>query len=154
MASYKIVNADQLDADLVAVADSIRAKGKTTGSLSFPAGFQKAVSDISTGVNVQAKTGTVKSGQTINCGFKPDLVALRNTEESADGWYHPAFAFTAMNMETMLAQAEIKDGFYFFSATQTTTGFKCNYVNFYDFDWNWSGSNYTGSFNYTAVKYT
>jgi hypothetical protein len=106
------------------------------------------------GVTVQTKTGTVKSAQTINCGFKPDLVVIRNTEAGADGWYHPAFAFTAMNMETLLAQAEITGGFYYFGVTRTATGFKCDYVNFYDFDWNWSGSNYTGSFNYTAVKYT
>lgn len=129
-------------------------KGGTVPSAKVSGNLATAINTIPSGVTVQRKSGTVKSAQTINCGFKPDLVVLRNTEAGADGWYHPAFAFTAMNMETLLAQAEITDGFYYFSVTQTTTGFKCNYVNFYDFDWNWSGSNYTGSFDYTAVKYT
>lgn len=48
MATYKVVDADRLDADLKAVADSIRAKGGTAENLSFPADFISAVGNIET----------------------------------------------------------------------------------------------------------
>ena len=47
--NYKIVDADQLDADLTSVADAIRIKGKTTASLDFPDGFVGAIDNIKTG---------------------------------------------------------------------------------------------------------
>ena len=50
--AYKFVNADQLDADLAAVADAIRNKGGTSESLAFPSGMVSAVSAISTGVEL------------------------------------------------------------------------------------------------------
>jgi flagellar biosynthesis/type III secretory pathway protein FliH len=49
MATYKVVDADKLDTDLKSVADSIRAKGGTAESLSFPADFISAVGNIETG---------------------------------------------------------------------------------------------------------
>ena len=49
MPNYKIVNTDQLDADLKAVADSIREKSGKSGSLAFPSGFVSAVDGIETG---------------------------------------------------------------------------------------------------------
>ena len=49
MPNYKIVNTDQLDADLKAVADSIREKSGKSGSLAFPGGFVSAVNGIETG---------------------------------------------------------------------------------------------------------
>lgn len=49
MANYKVVDADQLDADLASVADSIRAKAGTTGEMAFPEGFKSVVEAISTG---------------------------------------------------------------------------------------------------------
>ena len=47
-------------ADLVSVADAIRAKGETTEQLVFPGGFVSAIHDISTGValNFQVVGGT------------------------------------------------------------------------------------------------
>lgn len=47
MSNYKIIDADQLETDLGAVADAIRAKGGTTAKLSFPEGFEAAVEAIS-----------------------------------------------------------------------------------------------------------
>lgn len=47
--NYKIVDADQLNADLTSVADAIRIKGKTTASLDFPDGFVGAIDNIKTG---------------------------------------------------------------------------------------------------------
>jgi hypothetical protein len=47
MADYKVVNAEQLDADLSAVADAIRERAGTTEELAFPGGFVSAVEGIS-----------------------------------------------------------------------------------------------------------
>lgn len=49
MAIDKLVDSSQLDTDLTAVADAIRAKGGTSGQLTFPAGFVSAVQAIPTG---------------------------------------------------------------------------------------------------------
>lgn len=49
MATYKRVNADQLNADLKAVADTIRAKTGSTESLSFPSGFVSSIEGITGG---------------------------------------------------------------------------------------------------------
>ena len=43
MATYKLVNADQLDADLKSLADRIRFKAGTSETLSFPEGFRQTV---------------------------------------------------------------------------------------------------------------
>lgn len=49
MADYKIVNAEQLDADLTAVANAIRKRSGITAKMEFPAGFEEAVESIQTG---------------------------------------------------------------------------------------------------------
>jgi hypothetical protein len=46
MANLKAVDVDKLDADLTSVANAIRAKGETSGSLAFPNGFVNAVNNI------------------------------------------------------------------------------------------------------------
>lgn len=48
MAEHKVVNADQLDADLTSVADSIRTKAGTSDKLAFPAGMKEAVDNLNT----------------------------------------------------------------------------------------------------------
>ena len=50
MATYKAVNVDQLDADMIALANTIRTKGGTSGNLAWPAGYQAAVEAIETGI--------------------------------------------------------------------------------------------------------
>lgn len=52
MATYKLVNADQLDSDLTSVGNAIRSKGGTSAGLSFPAGMVSAIGAISTGVEL------------------------------------------------------------------------------------------------------
>ena len=49
MAVDKLVDSAQLDADLSSVADAIRAKSGSNGSLSFPSGFVDAIDAIETG---------------------------------------------------------------------------------------------------------
>lgn len=46
MPNYKIVDAEQLNTDLKGIADSIRAKGGTSGQFSFPDGFKTAIRNI------------------------------------------------------------------------------------------------------------
>jgi hypothetical protein len=46
MANYKKVDADQLDADLAAVAGAIREKTGGTEQLAFPGGFTEAIAGI------------------------------------------------------------------------------------------------------------
>ncbi len=47
MANYKVVDADQLDADMTTVADAIREKGGTSEPLAWPDGYKAAVEAIS-----------------------------------------------------------------------------------------------------------
>ena len=49
MAVDKLVDSTQLDSDLSSVADAIRAKSGSNGSLSFPSGFADAIEAIETG---------------------------------------------------------------------------------------------------------
>ena len=49
MATYKVVDADQLNADMTSVADSIRTKGGTTDALAWPDGYKTAIEAIQTG---------------------------------------------------------------------------------------------------------
>lgn len=58
MATYKTVNADQLDADMTALANTIRTKGGTSGKLAWPVGYQAAVEAIETGKDVSSVTAT------------------------------------------------------------------------------------------------
>ena len=80
MANYKFVDADQLDADLITVADAIRSKVQTSASLVFPNEFREAIESISTGVEVKKQSGTFDAFDStridISCGFQPDLVYL------------------------------------------------------------------------------
>lgn len=49
MAVDKLVDSTQLDSDLTSVANAIRTKGGTSGSLAFPSGFVSAINAISGG---------------------------------------------------------------------------------------------------------
>ena len=49
MATYKVVDADQLNADMTSVANSIRTKGGTTEALAWPDGYKTAIESIQTG---------------------------------------------------------------------------------------------------------
>lgn len=49
MSVDKLVDSNQLDADLTSVANAIRTKGGTSASLSFPTEFVSAIGDISGG---------------------------------------------------------------------------------------------------------
>lgn len=61
MAEYKIVNSEQLDADLKDVADSIRVKNGTTEELTFPNDFKSAINNIDTSKEEQIKSITAST---------------------------------------------------------------------------------------------
>ena len=66
MANYKVVDADQLDADLAQVANAVRGKSGKAEALTFPEGFISSVNAISTGVDTSADTVTA---DTLSEGF-------------------------------------------------------------------------------------
>ena len=156
MANYMLADAEKLDSDLTMVAEAIRAKGGTTEPLAFPDGFISEVDAIvvKTATEIKRATGTVKSGNTINCGWKPDLVYL-STGGSESGYPMTAcLAFEAagkdkLNTTTWDSINNIIDIF----ATRTTTGFSCS-MKTYAFDADWDESTYKNSLSYIAVKYT
>ena len=62
MADYKVVDTDQLDADLTTVANAIRTATGATGSLAFPAGFESALQ----GMKIIYEFHTVTIASTLN----------------------------------------------------------------------------------------
>ena len=49
MANYKVVDADQLDSNMLAVADAIRERACASGKLAFPEGMVETVKNIPSG---------------------------------------------------------------------------------------------------------
>ena len=94
MAADKLVDSTQLDTDLTSVANAIRTKGGTSGSLAFPAGFAAAIASIpSGGGGLSYKTGTFTLEEdtkaqssspsiTHNLGAVPRLVLVWTEEYS------------------------------------------------------------------------
>ena len=66
MATYKVVDADQLNADMTSVADSIRTKGGTTEALAWPDGYKTAIGSIPAGStpSLQSKSVTYTANGT------------------------------------------------------------------------------------------
>ncbi len=77
MAVDKLVDSSQLDADLTAVANAIRAKSGGSGQLAFPSGFVNEIGSIPSS-SVQYKTGTFTPSQTYNTARN---VQITTTEE-------------------------------------------------------------------------
>ena len=151
MANYKLVDADQLDADMTAVAESIRTKGGTTEQLPWPDGFKAAVEAISTGVEVQKKSGSFKtnsngSATVSNLGFKPDLVSI-------DG--HSAPFETSNTDRCSISISPANASSYLLTevtVTRTSGGFSVTAKNL---DFSFAETNCTNrTLNYIAVKYT
>ena len=91
MAVDKLVDSTQLDSDLTSVANAIRTKGGTSGSLAFPAGFVSAIEAISGGGSENFAGGSFTPASNTNSatfyvGFNPDIIAvgLKNSLESGD----------------------------------------------------------------------
>lgn len=147
MANFKLVDGDQLDADLKKVADSIREKGETKNSLTFPDGFVSAVKAIETGSKTTVKktsgdTYINNGAATVNCGFRPDVVVVDNT-----------FCFYLENGQfTCWFLDESNGTIVGIPVTATSNGFRISNARYY------SNSNtpqiLSYPLNYTAIKYT
>lgn len=99
MADYVVINKEQLESDLTAVADHIRAKSGTTESLTFPEGFTSAVdaleadfigiklSDFSDGYK-QPRVADMRSLPTTE-SLEPHLLAniFSNANKNGNGGY-------------------------------------------------------------------
>ena len=73
MATYKVVDAEQLNADMSSVADSIRTKGGTTDALAWPDGYKTAIDSIPAGgaPSLQSKSVTYTANGTAT--ITPDV---------------------------------------------------------------------------------
>lgn len=77
MAYDKVIDSAALDADLKSVADAIREKGGTSGTMIFPAGFINAISSMKTGGNMERYEVTFASDIT---GNGNTTACLKNNE--------------------------------------------------------------------------
>lgn len=62
MAEHKVVNTTQLDNDLTSIANAIRAKAESSGSLNFPSGFVDAIANLATGGGLPSEVTHLASG--------------------------------------------------------------------------------------------
>lgn len=81
MAIDKAVDSTLLNADLTSVANAIRAKGKTSAQLAFPAGFVSAVNAIPTS---EPPSGTKQISITQNGTSTTDVSGYANAEVTAN----------------------------------------------------------------------
>lgn len=84
MAVDKLVDSAQLDADLEDIADAIRAKGGTSASLAFPAGFVSAVQAIPTGITPAGTKSITENGTYDVTQYASASVSVPNTYSAGD----------------------------------------------------------------------
>lgn len=138
MANYTFVDADQLDADLESIAESIRAKSGTSEKLAFPQEMKSAIDAISTGVIAQVATGTVRVSGTatsVTCRdpvtqqtFKPDVVLFTSTNPNySNEPVHAGVSFTeagVTSIHTIFVPPSSDYIMSYFTVTQMSTGFQ------------------------------
>ena len=86
MATYKVVDADQLNADMTSVADSIRTKGGTTEALAWPDGYKTAIDSIPAGgaPSLQSKSVTYTSNGTATITSDEGYDGLSSVDVTVD----------------------------------------------------------------------
>lgn len=117
MATYKVVDADQLNADMTSVADSIRTKGGTTEALAWPDGYKTAIEAIQTG----GGGGGGESSEVLDALIDRSITDISNDHITNIGT--GAFAY-CMNLATVdLPASESIGGLAFsFCMNLTTVG--------------------------------
>lgn len=119
--SYKIVNAEQLDADLTSVADSIRAKAGKSGKLDFPSGFKRAVDEMQVGgTEIKNQDITIKKNGTYTAdegytGFgivkvETEVAKNQNITITENGTYTPASGFTGFGSVKVEVEGSLPPG--------------------------------------------
>lgn len=155
MANMAFVNIDELDADMLSLANTIRSKGNTTEKLQWPAGFESAVEAISTGPTIQRKAGTFTTNSSgtasVNCGFQPDVVYI-NVGTYYSKPYHLAFVFNEHGTNSSTIGWSDQYVQVSGNCSRTSNGFSIT-LKKYSLSWEES-SIANGSFSYVAIKYT
>ena len=122
---------------------------KTIGNLA------EAIGTVSTGVEVQKKTGsftTSKGGASIDCGFQPDLFYFTNNVSDSGYLEAACLAFAeASNTKITTTIWDRNDNVIVVYATRSTAGVS---ISLKTFDDDWNEKTYNGTFSYVAVKYT
>lgn len=93
MSVDKLVDSTQLNTDLTAVANAIRAKGGTSAQLAFPAGFVSAIQAIETGSFVKVSGMTAAS----ECSWFTAWEALEFK------WHYKKSSLLVMNLGAVAA---------------------------------------------------
>lgn len=153
---YKLVNAEQLEADLASVADSIRSKAGISGELEFPNGFKNAIDGIviNNGVTVKKKSGylmVTNGAATANCGFKPDFVYISRGDQGDGFLAEMGFAFNESGKDNLASGMPGTGYNYFALCKRSSSGFSLSGFAQIGSE---SQSTYYGNVNYVAVKYT
>jgi hypothetical protein len=102
MAYDKVIDSAVLEANLKTVADAIRAKAGTSGSLSFPAGFAEAIAAIEAGGGGASAWGTVTPSSYANS-------ITVGVEIPSDNFY---FAVAAVSTTTETSSSYILCGYF------------------------------------------
>lgn len=110
MAFDKVVDSAKLDSGLTSIADSIRAKSKTTESLTFPEGFKSAVDSIKNVGIILSDFTHLKDGNIISNMYPlPTVADMRSLPYNySDNWnYENMFNYSFWN-----CSRSAKNGYY------------------------------------------
>lgn len=129
MADLKVVDAEQLDADLTIVADAIRSKGGTTEKLEFPQGMKQAVEAISSGgggglpmwLPYMKSLQNAFQNVTFPSGTELDITLATEVDMHDDGM-NSAFAYTLGVKRIKLSCANKDKGVSFITAFMSSRG--------------------------------
>ena len=164
MAEFVLVNKEELEAGLTTISDSIRAKAGISEKLAFPAGMKNAVDNIilQQGSQVQRKTGTVtvnNGAATVNCGFKPDLVAITGFSVTMDNYgtfecmLCFSFSETTSSRGKLATCYDVTKGILIANISVSSSGFSLSNMTNVAQDFTTTTVNWR-TFNYVAIKYT
>lgn len=91
MAFDKVVDSAVLEAGLTAIANAIREKGGTSGTLAFPDGMAEAIAAIEAGGTIRVEQGIVTFAEAMN-GYtfvteEPDVFICYKEDDASEEYY-------------------------------------------------------------------